>query len=110
MEEKLQDIICEVIQDGGCIGHCNHPPCYKVKQLAEALIKNGVIVPPCNVGDTVYYIGGIHNTLVKPARVDEIYFNGGDFGLGLVTENNVYFDMPANEVYLTKNAAKEAIK
>ena len=45
--------------------------------IADHLLANGVIVPPCRVGDTVYYIGGIHNTLVKKAKVEEIYYGEG---------------------------------
>lgn len=110
MKETLHNIICEAIQEGECAWYCNYPPCNKVQQLAEALIKNGVIVPPCKIGDAVYYIGGIHNTLVKAAKVNEICFNGDAFSLGLISENNIYFDMQADEVFFTKNSAEEAIR
>ena len=61
-----------------------------------------VIITPYSVGNTVYYITGIHGRLAKPARVEEIYYNGSDFGLRLVSENNVYFDLPADRVYATE--------
>ena len=69
-----------------------------------------VIVAPCAVEDTVYYISGIHGRLVKPAKVEEIVYNGTDFTLGLVTDNNVYFDIPADRVHYTKEGAEEATK
>lgn len=68
-----------------------------------------VIITPHSVGDTVYYIAGIHGRLAKPARVDEIYYNGCDFGFRLVSENNVYFDMPADKVYATKELCEQNI-
>ena len=101
MITKLEEIICEAIQDD-CIGHCNHPYCYKVNNIVAKLKENKVIITPYSVGDTVYYISGIHGSLAKPARVEEIYYNGCDFGLRLVSENNVYFDMPADKVYATE--------
>ena len=54
--DRLIELICDKIQDGHCIGYCNHPPCNQCKDLADYLIANGVIVPPCRVGDTVYVI------------------------------------------------------
>lgn len=98
MEDRLSEIICEAIQDV-CIGHCNHPYCYKVTNIVNKLKENKVIITPHSVGDNVYYIDG---RFAKPARVDEIYYNGCDFSLRLVSENNVYFDMPADKVYATK--------
>ena len=68
----------------------------------EYLNNKKVIITPYSVGDTVYYITGIHGRLAKPARVEEIYYNGSDFSLRLVSENNVYFDLPADKVYATE--------
>ena len=98
MNDKLSEIICEAIQDD-CISHCNHPYCYKVNNIVDKLKENKVIITPYSVGDTVYYIA---DRLAKPARVEEIYYNGCDFSLRLVSENNVYFDMPADKIYATK--------
>lgn len=39
--EKLVDIVCGAMQDE-CVEHCNHPPCYCVATIADALIANGV--------------------------------------------------------------------
>ena len=101
MDNELSEIICEAIQDD-CIGYCNHPYCYKVNNIVAKLKENKVIITPYSVGDTVYYITGIHGRLAKPARVEEIYYNGSDFSLRLVSENNVYFDFPADKVYATE--------
>ena len=105
MQKNLEEIICEAIQDD-CIGHCNHPYCYKVNNIVSKLKENNVIITPYSVGDTVYYISG---RLAKPARVEEIYYNGCDFSLRLVSENNVYFDMPADKVYATKYLCEQNI-
>ena len=64
MRDRLTELICENIQTDECVAHCNHPYCDKCKNLADYLLENGVIVPPCKVGDTVYRViemgTGIH--------------------------------------------------
>ena len=42
-KEKLVKIVCEAMEDG-CIGHCNHPPCFRVESVVNALLENGVTV------------------------------------------------------------------
>ena len=110
MKDTLKEIVCEAIQEDECIAHCNYPHCHKVNSVVDNLIKHNIIIAPCKVGDTVYYITGIHGRLVKPAKVDEIVYNGTDFTLCLVTDNNVYFDIPADRVHYTKESAEDAIK
>lgn len=79
--------------------------------VADYLLANGVIVPPCKVGDMVYYIGGIHNSLVKSAIVDEIIMNSNGVSDLLVTsENNVTFENSIEIFYFTKEEAEQALK
>ena len=108
MKDTLKELVCEAIQEDDCIAHCNYPHCHKVNSVVHNLIKHNVIIAPCKVGDTVYYISGIPGRLVKPAKVEEIIYNGSDFTLGLVSENNIYFDMSLNEVYMNTEEAEEA--
>ena len=42
--EKLVDIVCDAMEADGCIGHCNHPPCFAVERVVNALITHGVTV------------------------------------------------------------------
>ena len=79
-------------------------PCIKF------LDETHVFVSPVAIGDTVYYIAGIHGKLIKSAKVEEISFNGSAITLGLVSENNVYFDMLLDKVYLNKTDAEKHIK
>jgi hypothetical protein len=53
--DKLIELICQITQDG-CECYCNHPYCSGCKDLADYLLANGVIVPPCKVGDIVWRI------------------------------------------------------
>ena len=50
--EKLNNWICEALENDECIGHCNNPPCWRVKLAVDTLIANGVtIATDNNVGD-----------------------------------------------------------
>ena len=75
--------------------------------VADCLLANGVIVPPCKVGDKVYII-----TLDK--TVEEYTVNGvcqytnGIF-VELIDFNHI-FDIPAHKVFLTKEKAVEKLK
>lgn len=44
VREKLVEIVCDAMEADGCIGHCNHPPCFPVERVVNALIENGVTV------------------------------------------------------------------
>ena len=39
----------------------------RLKELVQADKEGRCVVLPCKVGSTVYFIGGIHNTLIKEA-------------------------------------------
>lgn len=82
-----------------------------VNREADHLIANGVIVLPCKVGDTVYYHGGIHKSLIKSAVVEEIIINSCGVGDLLVTsENGVTFENAIGIFYFTKEEAEAALK
>ena len=44
VREKLVKIVCDIMETDGCICHCNHPPCFEVERVVNALIANGVTV------------------------------------------------------------------
>ena len=44
VREKLIEIVCDAIESDGCIGHCNHSPCFEVERVVNALIDKGVTV------------------------------------------------------------------
>ena len=47
VRKKLVDIVCDAMESDGCIGHCNHSPCFEVERVVNALIDNGVTVQEC---------------------------------------------------------------
>lgn len=75
------------------------------ERLAEYLLENGVIVPPCKVGDMVYYPWvyddnkGIAFTEVENIK---IYVNG----IPLVFVKNLGSDMPIPTAFYPENFGK----
>lgn len=65
---------------------------------------------PCSFGDKVYYISGIHNTLVEEAIVKEFYVSQYSVSYGVYDEKKKYFFvLEPDEVYFTREEAEEAI-
>ena len=59
VREKLVKIVCDVMETDGCICHCNHPPCFEVERVVNALIANGVTVQEwIPVDDRLPEVGG----------------------------------------------------
>ena len=50
VREKLVEIVCDAMESDGCIGHCNHSPCFEVERVVNALIDNGITVQPLRRG------------------------------------------------------------
>lgn len=68
-----------------------------------------VIVAPHSIKDKIWFITGIHNTLAKEARIEEIHYNGDEFSY-TVSTSFVTFDLQAHEVFATKEEAEKEIK
>lgn len=64
---------------------------------------------PCKVGDTVYYITGIHGTLIKPATIEEIIINENGIQDLFVSTDNCSFENSFDNFYLTKQEAEKAL-
>lgn len=75
--------------------------------LADYLISNGIIVLPCNVGDTVYHLypkQGIKANKVKRIQV-------GTYGMMIADRNGVFRADEINKtVFLTCKEAEKALK
>lgn len=51
---------------------------YALGKVVDALLANGIIVPPCNVGDKVFAVLWSHSLakkVVKPYIVDELFYS-----------------------------------
>ena len=59
VRKKLVEIVCDVMESDGCIGHCNHSPCFEVERVVNALIDNDVTVQEwISVYDELPEVGG----------------------------------------------------
>lgn len=82
MKDRLIELIGK-IQDEGRLYDETKEVVYKIdnSQLATFLLQNGVIVPPCKVGDDVWWIDQ-DNEVVKCAKNDikaVVYYGNGRF-------------------------------
>ena len=82
----------------------------RAKFISDHLLANGVIVPKYKVGDTVWYITGIHRTIVKSAIVDEIIINCDGVSDLFVTSDTGSFENSVDIFYSTKEEAERALK
>ena len=77
--------------------------------LADYLIANGVITPPCKVGQTVWFI---RNKEIIETRVEKIILKYG--GLYIKLCCNSMYETTCNSigktVFLTQEEAKKALK
>lgn len=85
----------------------------KIAELADHLLAEGVIVPPCKVGDTVYTVSRKHP---KKWKVHFIGYNSqGEFKMHIATEKftemlEVWDYAIGKTVFLTREQAEKALE
>ena len=89
-------------------------------QYADWLLANGVIVPPCKVGDVVYFLlednFPVHRWYISEETVTEIcskgIFTSGYYPPRDDLENYSSYDLFGEEIFLTRETAeaKQALK
>lgn len=82
----------------------------RIGSVADHLIENGVIIPKFKVGDRVWYITGIHRTIVKSAIVEEIIINCNGVSDLFVTSDTGSFENSVDIFYPTKEEAEQKLK
>lgn len=79
----------------------------KVSEItADYLLANGVIVPPCKVGDTVYWI---ENDNIKSGIAWQFGYES-HLWLSIKTSKTKVVVLRCDLLYFTKEAAEEALK
>lgn len=105
MREKLIELIQKSVN--GCARNC-------AETIADYQLENGVIVPPCKVGDIVYLLYPVRKGIYE-ASVDEIRLSKtSNF---IVTKDlyfgrrqSVFFEQFGKTVFLTREEAEQALK
>ena len=91
VREKLVEIVCDAMERDGCIGHCNHSPCFEVERVVNALIANGV---------TVQEWVSVKDRLPEPKENAICLNRHGDMMIGTYTEWGwmfpCYFEVPTH--------------
>lgn len=116
MRDRLVDLIGEAVNKcktrticHGCEEYGKGENCIDYI-IADHFLENNMIVLPCKVGDTVYYIGGIHRRLIKSATVVEIILNSdGVRDLFVNSDDGVSFENSFDTFFLTKEEAEQAL-
>ena len=75
------------------------------QMIADHLLANGVIVPPCKVGDTVYCLETIGNT-INDYVVQNVGITATQGGWGIERRFNDF----GKTVFLTKEEAESKLK
>lgn len=76
-----------------------------LERIADYLLANGVIVPPCKVGQTVYFKNEYFNTIVS-GEAEHIRISRN--GITVHTADNHH--LWADEVFLTREEAEAKLK
>lgn len=83
------------------------PTCQTYAGFADYLLANGVIVPPCKVGDVIYHLYPIQGIVAK--KVKRIQY--GSYGLMIADGNGVFHsDVIGKTVFLTREEAERKLR
>ena len=94
----------------GCVGFGEGANCVDYL-IVDHLHANGVIVPPCKVGDTVYVC--FSRTRVIECKVDRIIIECiEEIGMSFICYGGMRFDMRhwGKTVFLTREEAEKALE
>lgn len=105
MREKLIELLIDLdMLSCGKTRRCD------IERRADYLLENGVIIPKYKVGDIVWYITGIHKTIIKSAIVEEIIINCNGVSDLFVTSDAASFENSVEIFYPTREEAEKALE
>ena len=114
MPNDMRDRLIDLLTDN--LTHCDNPLQYIydeiVERLADHLIENGAIIPPCKVGDTVYKC---HTVNLKPTgEITKRTIKQITFSAFTVTDDGAsgWFDIDdiGKTVFLTREDAEKSLR
>lgn len=91
------------------LGFCRFR-CTKPESCDNFKSKSKLIVLPCSVGDTVWYITGIRHNLIKPAKIEEIIIGKDGIKDLYVQGDSCSFENSFDIFYTTEEEARRALK
>lgn len=81
---------------------------FPLEFITDYLLANGVIVPPCKVGDKLYIITSVSQEIVESVVIGA-WLADGVFSL-LTIHGTVMSDNLGKTIFLTKEEAEQALK
>ena len=77
-------------------------------EIADYLLSNGIIVPPCKVGDKLYCVTNLTHSIAETVVIG-MWIGDGTFSIltihGVIVDGSI-----GKTVFLTKSQAEEALK
>lgn len=98
MRDRLSNMIQSAVD--GCAK-------YWANVIADKLLAEGVIVPPCKVGDRIYYIDSTN--FIDCEVVKQVSINHHGEWLVLLDHSCIGFDEIGKTVFLTRSEAEQAL-
>ena len=124
MPNDMRDRLVELLTDN--LPHCDNPlqDTYDeiVKRLADHLIENGTILPPCKVGDTVYFFSSVLEEVCesKVIKIEQNYYTPSNpfwFSIEYLSKQigTQVIHIPINQaigktVFLTREDAEKSLR
>ena len=109
MQNDMRDRLVDLLDKAFLESNDNYGmPC--TDQVADHLIANGVVCPPCHIGKTVYMVGLVTNQIIKSVVTGIVYTENE---MLLVMENGTYLSLTqqlGKTVFLTKAQAEQKLK
>ena len=105
MRDKLSNMIQSAV--GGCAK-------YWADVIADKLLAEGVIVPPCKVGDAVYFVDKYEDgTFMEESRVTEVCSKGLFTSASFTPKDDMgnfeSYEEIGKTVFLTREEAEKAL-
>lgn len=85
--DRLIEIIDNFYENESVVGHVFYFTEEESELFADYLLANGVIVPPCKVGDYVLWDNGLKDSKPKMKEVKGIYYDSTNLGLRYILED-----------------------
>lgn len=98
MRDKLIELLC----NSGFIADTS-----TFESLADHLIENGVVLPPCKVGDVVYWVE--NNTEIKSGKVRQLGYENHIWLVVDVSKTKCVVINEERGIFLTKEEAEKAL-
>ena len=113
MRDRLIELVKPFVSGSACeleSGSCEFTDCRtcNAQDLANRLLANGVIVPPCKIGDKLYIVTAFSKEIVESVVLG-LWLADGVFSLFTI-HGTIMANLIGENVFLTKEEAEQALK